>query len=157
MDSERNFTRGMSLKERLYMPPLEKYRIYDKFPWKLVIHILLVILSTAQVVLMVIPNGQYSYNQYTIWNKLFCNLEAGPEDTEITNSFHLFSIADINSFVNITVEVILIQNYYHVNNKTNDNYKYFKDDDGEIKPIKMYVMYYDKDQTDVIFYLGRIL
>lgn len=108
MEFDPKFARGMTLKERLYMQPLDKYRVYDRFPWKLVIHILLVILTTCQVVLMVIPNGQYSYNQYIIWNKLFCNLEASSEDTDVTNSFNLFSIEDIRGFVDITVDVISI-------------------------------------------------
>ena len=108
MDSERKFTKAMTLKERLYMPPLEKYLVYDKFPWKLVIHILLVILTTSQVVLMVIPNSQYSFNQYVIWIKLFCNLNAGQDDTDVSNSFNLFSIKDVNTFVNATVDVIFL-------------------------------------------------
>lgn len=105
MDSDRKYTRAMTLKERLYMPPLEKYRIYDRFPWKLVIHVLLVILTTAQVVLLVLPNGQYSYNQYIIWNKLFCNLDAESSDTEVTNSYNLFDIQSVNSFVSKTIDV----------------------------------------------------
>jgi len=105
MDSDRTYTRAMTLKERLYMPPLEKYRVYDKFPWKLVIHVLLVILTTAQVVLLVLPNGQYSYNQYIIWNKLFCNIDAEASDTEVTNSYNLLNIQAVKLFVDNTIDV----------------------------------------------------
>ena len=90
------------------MPPLEKYRIYDRFPWKMVIHVLLVILTTAQIVLMLIPNGQYSYNQYILWNKLFCNQDASQEDTDVTNSYNLFNMENVLTFVYATIDVISI-------------------------------------------------
>ncbi len=39
------------LKDSLFLSPIEKYKIYGRFPWKLIIHILLVIATTSQVIM----------------------------------------------------------------------------------------------------------
>ena len=38
----------MSARDRLTLDPISKYRIYDKFPYKLLFHILIVIATTMQ-------------------------------------------------------------------------------------------------------------
>jgi hypothetical protein len=47
------------LKDSLFLSPIEKYKIYGRFPWKLIIHILLVIATTSQVKIIKIG---YTYN-----------------------------------------------------------------------------------------------
>ena len=39
----------ISIKDSLGLTPIEKYRIYDRFPYKLLIHLLLIIATTVQV------------------------------------------------------------------------------------------------------------
>jgi len=46
-DDKKN--KSMPLKDTLFLSPIEKYKFYGRFPWKMVIHLLLVILSTTQV------------------------------------------------------------------------------------------------------------
>ena len=41
--------KDMPLKDNLFLSPIEKYKFYGRFPWKMVIHLLLVILTTTQV------------------------------------------------------------------------------------------------------------
>lgn len=43
---------NIPLKDSLFLSPIEKYKIYGRFPWKLIIHIFLVIATTAQVFLL---------------------------------------------------------------------------------------------------------
>lgn len=44
--------KDMPLKDNLFLSPIEKYKFYGRFPWKMVIHLLLVILSTTQVTII---------------------------------------------------------------------------------------------------------
>jgi hypothetical protein len=46
---EKNDPRNIPLKDSLFLSPIEKYKIYGRFPWKLLIHLFLVIATTAQV------------------------------------------------------------------------------------------------------------
>lgn len=51
--SQRNLSEykySMTLQDKINLPPLKKYRIHNKFPVKLILHILLVIMTTYQVV-----------------------------------------------------------------------------------------------------------
>lgn len=40
---------SIPLKDSLFLSPIEKYKIYGRFPWKMIIHIFIVIVTTAQV------------------------------------------------------------------------------------------------------------
>lgn len=127
---------GMTIKQRLYMPPIEKYEKFDRFPWKIIIQALLVIFTTVQALLVVNQITSYSYSQYLLWNKLFLNLNVQGSDTSITNSYNLFSIQELISFVERTADI-----YYHINKHTVDIYSYEHDSNGDKEPIKMYVDY----------------
>ncbi len=37
------------IRDNLFLSPIEKYKFYGRFPWKMIIHMLLVILTTTQV------------------------------------------------------------------------------------------------------------
>ena len=39
----------LPLKDTLFLSPIDKYKIYGRFPWKMIIHILIVIATAAQV------------------------------------------------------------------------------------------------------------
>jgi hypothetical protein len=49
MDKEKREEIKIPLKESLFLSPLEKYKLYGRFPWKMIIHIALVIATTTQV------------------------------------------------------------------------------------------------------------
>ena len=131
-----------NIKHRLYMPPMKKYEVYGKFPWKLVIQILLVAATTSQIMLIVNRNTSYSYSQYTLWNKLFLNKDADGSDTSITNSYNIFGINQLKQFISKSVD-----KYYDINSYTIDNYEYHYEDDGKKKPPKLLVHYYDNEKA----------
>ena len=45
-------TEPISLRDRIVLGPIDRYKKYNHFPWKLLIHILLVALTSIQVVLI---------------------------------------------------------------------------------------------------------
>ena len=101
------------LKDRLYMAPLKKYEIYGKFPWKLIIQILLITFTTCQTILVVNQSQTYSYSQYTLWNMLFLNEDVQSSDTTITNTYNIFSANSLKTYISKTVNT-----YFDVNSNT---------------------------------------
>ena len=121
---------------------MKRYEIRGKFPWKLVVHLLLTMLSTSQVLLTVHHSSQYSYNHYILWNKLFLNREADSSDTEITNSFNIFSYSDLRSFISTTIST-----YYNLNRYSIDNYEYDYEEDGTRLSPNLLIKYYDNNKA----------
>lgn len=120
------------------MTPIRKYEKYGRFPWKMVIHLLLVVLTTCQVVLVVNQGTTYAFSQYSLWNSLFINHNIQGSTSPIVNSFMLFSSKHVTSFVETSVK-----RYYDINSHTIDNYEFNYLDDGTKKPPKLLVRYLD--------------
>lgn len=139
----------MPLRDRLYMNPLDKYKIYNRFPWVLCIAISLAFCTSFQVILVITTSTNYSYSQMQLWNDIFLNRDIEGEDTVIVNSFNLFNLVKLRKFFKETVEVILTQRYYHINKYTIDDYEHADQEKGE--PImRMYINYLDRDKAFVI-------
>ena len=41
------------LKDKLYLSPIDKYRLYGRFPVKMILHFLLIIATASQVILII--------------------------------------------------------------------------------------------------------
>ena len=98
----------MSLKQRLYMTPLDKFRVFGKYPWSLSISVSLAILTSLQVMLVISSTTNYSYNQTILWNDVFLNRDVQGSDTSLTNSYNIFSLGDLHSYIQETVNVLFI-------------------------------------------------
>ncbi len=59
--NKENNINKIPLKDSLFMSPIEKYKIYGRFPWKMIIHVLLVITTTAQVILISLTIGCFNH------------------------------------------------------------------------------------------------
>lgn len=91
----------MPLRDRLYMLPVERYEKYGKYPWRLIIDVLLLVFTTAQLLLIVTPNNLYAQNQLNLWNKLL--VPEKPLLTDITGLKTLLR-KTITSLKNINYE-----------------------------------------------------
>ena len=58
----------MPIRDKITLDPISKYRIYGRFPWKLFVHILIVIGTTMQAIVVVSVNTDYMRAQ----EKVFC-------------------------------------------------------------------------------------
>ena len=96
----------MSLKHRLYMTPLDKYRVYGIYPWRLTISVMLALLTSLQVILVVTSSTNYSYKQTMLWNDIFLNRDVQGSDTSLINSYKLFNLGSLKTYVKETVDVI---------------------------------------------------
>ena len=130
----------MSLRDRLYMPPLKKYSAHGRYPWKIAVHLLIVIFTSIQVILVINRAAMYSLGHSILWNVLFLDRDAnGATESLMINSYNLFSEAEVRKYVQRTVDV-----YYDVNGETFGEYS-FQWEKGEKKPLKLWVEYLDED------------
>ena len=72
------------LGDQITLGPIQKYKKYDVFPWDFVIHIIIVLLTTLQILAMVETTGGYSRNQA---NLFFTKFLASPDDNDDVVSF----------------------------------------------------------------------
>ena len=120
------------------MAPTRKYEKYGRFPWKLVIHLLLVVFTTCQVILIVNQGTIYAFSQYTLWNSLFLNHNIQGSTSPIVNSFMLFNTNHTAKYVRTSVH-----RYYYLSNFTISNYDYHHQSDGTKEPARLLVRYLD--------------
>lgn len=95
----------MQIKDDLYLSPFEKYKLYGIFPWMFVLSLVLLLLTTAQVVFVVNINATYSYQQMILWNDLFLNSDVQGSDTSLINVFNIFHVPKLETYIKTTIEV----------------------------------------------------
>lgn len=142
-----NSREDMPLHDRLYMLPLDKYEKYGRYPWKMTLHILLVVGTTLQILLILMRINTYSNAQILQWNQLFLDKDVDADNTALIFSYNIFSLDKLEDYLKWTVDVRLMQNYYNIDKYAMDNYHH-KTDHGYINPIKMRVQYLDYDQVN---------
>jgi hypothetical protein len=130
------------ISHNFFTPSLKKYEISGKFPWKLIIHVLLTISCTSQVLLTVNRSTQYSYNQYILWNKYFLNENASGSDEKVTNSFNIFGISSLKAFLHQKVDF-----YYNINNIAIANYEYDYLNNGDKKSPELLIEYFNNKKA----------
>jgi len=145
--SQRPHSGGMPLKDRLYMAPIDKYEHYGRFPWKVVIQLLLVFFTTCQTILLVHSITTYSLNQYVQWYKIFVDPGAGDSSLSLNTPYLIFNISDFLEYFHGT-----LHKYYNINNYTMAQYAY-EYDEGNIVPAKLYVKYLDTQKAQELGYL----
>lgn len=69
--------------EKLMLSPLEKYSKYGRFPFKMCIHVFLVLLTTAQILYTSSTLATNSMQQYNQWLGLFFREES---NTNVRNA-----------------------------------------------------------------------
>ena len=124
------------------MTPLKKYEKYGRFPYKLIIQMLLVLFTTCQVVLIVNQSTTYAYSQYTLFNMLFLNRQVTGSSSPITNSYILFGLTSLTNYIQVTVD-----RYYDINSQTISNFDYHYRSDGSKKPPRLLVDYFDNTKA----------
>ena len=109
---------SMPLRDRLYMPPIERYEKYGKYPWRLIIDVLLLAFTTCQLLLVVTPNNLYARNQLKLWEKVFV------PDPPI-----VYGISDLQGLLKKT-----ITEFKAMNSNSFDDYEFM-----EGRPAKLHV------------------
>lgn len=79
--------RKMPLKDKISLGPIEKYTIYNRFPYKLVLHIILLILTSTIVSVSVQKSQSQLRAQQYVWYKKFILNDDG-DDVPVFDDFN---------------------------------------------------------------------
>jgi hypothetical protein len=59
---EKETKKEIPLKDKILLGPIDKYRKYNRFPWKFLLHIIMIIMTTFQVLYVCNYSSDYAYN-----------------------------------------------------------------------------------------------
>ena len=85
-------------KDKMLLTPTEKYRIYGKFPIRMSLDIILVILTTVQVVMINVPTSAYTRAVERFFNEIFLQADT-PYDVEYQKLKYLYTMEQIINHV----------------------------------------------------------
>ncbi len=85
-------------KDKMFLTPTEKYRIYGKFPVRMILDIILVILTTIQIVMINGHTSSYTRAFERFLNEMFLQNET-PYDVEYPKIKYLYTMDQIVSHV----------------------------------------------------------
>lgn len=106
MEPEKS-AKDMSIKDDLYLSPFEKYILYGIFPWSFLLSLVLVILSTSEIIFYISVNTNYSYQQLLLWNKVFLNRDVDGSDTMMIPEFNIYHYPKLKTYIQQSVDVKL--------------------------------------------------
>ena len=116
--------RNMPLKDKISLGPIEKYTIYNRFPWKLTLHLILLVLTSIVITVNVQQNQGQQRSQIYVWYKKFL-LNAKEEEVPTMDDFNrqkrLFKVDEVKAFMNTSLD-----NYYDMfdNSDEFENYQF---------------------------------
>lgn len=102
------------LLDEITLGPIEKYTKFNIFPWGFLFHILVLLATTAQVLLVINNLGVYSRSQQHIWYHLFQGNGAESNDVVFNPNRHLFTISSLTEHIQHCVDTYfgLDEKYY---------------------------------------------
>lgn len=95
---------NIPIKDSLYLSPIDKYKYYGKFPWKLIIHILLLICTSAQAVLILSATTQYTRAQERIFYDNFVT-DIEKTDLDFSRYTYLFTVEELQKSIQSSINV----------------------------------------------------
>ena len=104
-------------KDKVYLTPTEKYRIYGKFPTRLVFDLALAVLATIQVLMINSPTTEYGKAVERFFYDIFLQND-DTADKEITRFKYIYKLDDLIKFVRESKDNYLKLKEYSIGNLT---------------------------------------
>ena len=109
----------MPLKDKISLGPIEKYTLYNRFPYKLTLHIMLLILTSLLILVSVQKNQSYLRSQQYVWYTKFLAVDV-PIMDDFNREKRIFTISDLRDFMTGTLD-----NYYDMFNSSVEFENYY--------------------------------
>ena len=128
-------------KDQMFLNPLEKYAIYNKFPFVLILHLFLVIFTMYQLVSNSTENEEGRYFKHFLY-EMFLPLDDDNENKDKTGfsyqqKLYIYNIEDLKDTINKS-----LSNYFQIENIAIENITHMdKEDSGAPASPKMFVNY----------------
>lgn len=110
--------RNMPLKDKISLGPLDKYTLYNRFPFKLSIHLALVILTSILISISVMANQNYLRSQQYVWYNKFLAIDV-PVNDDFNREKRIFTIGEENDGLKDFMTTTL-NNYYDMKDEDED-------------------------------------
>ena len=90
----------LPLIDKITYGPIKKYKVYGRFPWKMLVHVVLVMFVTFLIIWSVETTGGYSRSELLIFYRMFVDgsIEVNAVDFETTKYF--YNLSEVTDFVN---------------------------------------------------------
>lgn len=87
------------LKSKIILGPVQKYYLYNRFPWKFITHIILVTLTTLQVILFIENTGPYTRSANDFFLKKFLNSDENYNEFEFDRFRNFYDIGQMRDHI----------------------------------------------------------
>lgn len=128
----------MLTKDKIILSPIDKYRLYGRFPYKMISHIFLIISTSVQVMLINSIKANYCRGQERVYYTHFIS-DADKENPDYAREKYLYSVEQIKEHISKS-----ITNYYDISESSFEMIEY----PLEASVIEMKVTY--KDQQNKV-------
>ena len=104
-------------KDKVYLTPTEKYRIYGRFPFRLILDLALAILSTIQIIMINSPTTEYGKAVERFFYDLFLQND-NVDDREFPRTKYIYKLDELIKFVRDSKDNYLKIKEYSLGNLT---------------------------------------
>jgi hypothetical protein len=87
------------------LSPMQLQEKYGKFPWDLLFHLLLIILTTSQIMLLISDRTEYTRQQEHLFYNLFLENSAKNEVNDYSRLVYLYSIPELKEHLVTSLNV----------------------------------------------------
>ena len=126
-------------KDKMFLTPTEKYRIYGKFPVRMTLDIILIILTTLQIIMINTPTSSYTRAVERFFNEIFLQNNS-PYDIQYPKIKYLYTIDQIINHVNQS-----INDFFNLDNFSVGNLTFEKPENSINIPI--YISYLNNENN----------
>ena len=142
----------ISLKDKIVLGPIERYKKYNHFPWKLLLHIALIAITSFQVLTIVAIQTDFAFNSQLQYLNQFMTSPWDGNTVGVGETISIYNIDTLRTFVeNVN------SNYLSI--ASDDNFEEVTMDidptTGATMPIEMVVRKIDTDQPSSVFFLNE--
>ena len=105
------------LLDEITMGPIKKYIKYNIFPWRLLFHIFLLIVTLAQILLIINNIAIYMRSQEKVWRNTFGEEVLDTNDVEFIGIRNIYTLNDIQDHIKESVQAYFdfdTQYYTHI-------------------------------------------
>ena len=100
--------------DKIVLGPIKKYQKYNLFPWKLVLHIFLIIICTAQIIMVIGSTGSYSRSDQNMFYTFFMDPEIELEDVDVQRIKYIFDVDALTLLIRDSLD-----NYFGIEGNNN--------------------------------------
>ena len=111
-------TNNLNIRDKLFINPIEKYQIFGKFPWRFILNIFLVILTTVQVLLVDSSTTSYSRAEERFFHEQFVDQGEKYKKTFPLKKY-IYTIEELKEHVSNSVN-----KFYNLSNLSLENVTY---------------------------------